>query len=386
MNTTDEDIVTVVGNATTEGVVNSGGTGSVSAEVFTMNIIFAVLGVVGIVGNTVVCLVLAKVGDFRTTNLFIFNQSLIDLTSSVLVILQNLGPNKYNVVVPVGLRGQILCKLWLSRYFMWAMFNVSTYNLISLSLERFAAIVFPIAHRQRFSLIKAKGVCVFVWALGLAYQSYWAEANYNKGNGYCGVHYPEGSMQAIIGIVVFLVEYLVPITVMAFSYTSMFLILKRRSRKLATTPPSQAPTGGGDTHPRANEPQENPSNMKARRNVLKMLVIVCMSYAICWGPNHIMYLEYNLVGKHHSRLLINTTVVMAFCNMCVNPIIYALKYRQFQDGLKKLFCRKKVGAITTSTAPAVSAGATKSHTSSTQQSREANASNSSEPSNRFLAP
>ena len=34
------------------------------------------------------------------------------------------------------------------------------------------------------------------------------------------------------------------------------------------------------------------------------------------------------------------TVIMVFCNCCINPIIYAAKYEQFQKGLRQIVCGK----------------------------------------------
>ncbi|XP_077988480.1 galanin receptor type 1-like [Glandiceps talaboti] len=314
---------------------------SPSKEEITMKTIFVLIGLFGIVGNFLVSFVIMKVKSLRTlTNILICNQSLIDLTSSVLVIAINLGPNKKAVDVPPGLAGSVLCKLWLSRYLMWASFNISTFNLVAVTLERYVAIVFPVVHHNRFTAFKAKVVCVFVWGLGLAYQSYWAKANYNKNNGSCGVHYTVGVMQKVMGVLAFSIEYMLPLIAMTFCYGKMFFTLKRRSqnKKLGAGARSVAQTSG-ESRGNKNE-EENPSFVRARKNVIKMLCIIFLTYAICWAPNQFMYLEYNLAGVYHSSLLSNVTVVMAFLNMCINPLIYCLKYHQFQDAVKQLFgCR-----------------------------------------------
>ncbi|XP_077988450.1 galanin receptor 2a-like [Glandiceps talaboti] len=355
-------------------------------EVLTMNTILTFLGVLGIVGNLTVCFVILRVKKHRTmTNIFIFNQSLIDLTSSILVIAQTVGPTKYDVIVPRGIRGSILCKIWLSRYLMWSTFNVSTFNLIGLSLERYMAIVFPITYRKNFSAIKVKCACILIWAMGFAYQSYWAKANYNKNNGTCGVHYPEGYAQKVIGLVVFFVEYLLPILIMAFSYVSMFLVLKRRLvTTLGAVAHTTAPQSNGiNTSIQITSQQESPVQVRARKNVVKMLAIVCITYATCWGPNQVMYFDYNILGHSHSRILINSTIVMAFCNMCVNPIIYALKYEQFRSGVRNACsCRNKVANDDTINV-ALATGINARSTSSRQPSDRETPSNSTR---QFLAP
>ncbi|XP_006822626.1 allatostatin-A receptor-like [Saccoglossus kowalevskii] len=324
---------TNITNITTEASTIIASTSSTSKTEVTMKVIISVIGTLGIVGNLIVCFVILKDRFLRTlTNIFIFNQSLIDLTSSILLLVLNLGPTKKTVVVPMGVAGDILCKIWLSRYFMWASFNVSTFNLVALTLERYVAIVYPVVHHNRFTATKARRICVIVWIMGLVYQSYWAKANYNRNDGSCGVEYPEGAMQKALGMMAFIVEYFFPLAIMSFGYMRMFLVLKRRTTKIR----SAATTSGNGS----STQEENPSFVKARNNVIKMLCIVSLTYALCWAPNQIMYIEYNMLGVHHTEVVRDTTVVIAFLNMCVNPMIYALKYRQFQEAIKKLICRQ----------------------------------------------
>ena len=79
---------------------------------------------------------------------------------------------------------------------------------------------------------------------------------------------------------------------------------------------------------------------RARKNIIKSLLIVTITFAICWTPNQIIYLVSNLGGYvDFSGVLYDISVVMAFCNMCCNPFIYTFQYRKFQKGVMKLFSR-----------------------------------------------
>jgi len=76
---------------------------------------------------------------------------------------------------------------------------------------------------------------------------------------------------------------------------------------------------------------------------------ICCGYIICWTPLQI----YNLVNVfggsvdvttwfyHFNTWFYHLAVVMVFANSCINPFIYAAKYREFQTAIKRLL-RKQV--------------------------------------------
>ena len=76
----------------------------------------------------------------------------------------------------------------------------------------------------------------------------------------------------------------------------------------------------------------------ARKNTIITLLIVGLCFIICWSQNQIEYLMYNLGypidfnNDYH-----NFTVLMVFINCTVNPFIYLIKYRDYQEALKKFF-------------------------------------------------
>ena len=76
----------------------------------------------------------------------------------------------------------------------------------------------------------------------------------------------------------------------------------------------------------------------ARKNTITTLLIVGLGFIICWSQNQIEYLMYNLGypidfnSNYH-----NFTVLMVFINCTVNPFIYLIKYRDYQEALKTFF-------------------------------------------------
>jgi len=80
----------------------------------------------------------------------------------------------------------------------------------------------------------------------------------------------------------------------------------------------------------------------AGRNAVVTSLMVCCGYIICWTPNGIytFMMVINYITTIHS-LFYNIIATMAFMNSCINPFIYAAKYRDFQAGVRRML-RKQV--------------------------------------------
>ena len=75
----------------------------------------------------------------------------------------------------------------------------------------------------------------------------------------------------------------------------------------------------------------------AGRNAAITSLMVCCGFIICWSPNEISVLV-NFAGHtiDFAGWFYHFTVVLVFTNSCINPFIYAAKYREFQHGVRRL--------------------------------------------------
>ena len=294
-------------------------------------IIYSLMGAIGIVGNGLVLLTILRFRELRTiTNVFIINQSVIDMTSSIFLIALFVVPNP-DVPKQPALAG-LVCSLWNSRYIFWASVISSTFNLVVVTIERYLAVVYPAFYRNKMSYRRAAALTIAPWLLGFGYETYWAVVN-QYSNGKCVVRYKSPLVQAIIGCVTFILTYLLPIAIMTAVYIKIIRTLHMR---LGSSRARRARAGGN--HAGNTSRVDATYHEKARNNVIKTLIVVCITYAICWTPNQIVYLLYNLGGSlDFNSMMFFVTVYLAFFNICINPFIYAFKYRKFQAGLRKLF-------------------------------------------------
>ncbi|XP_077981903.1 galanin receptor 2b-like [Glandiceps talaboti] len=297
-----------------------------------MKTIFAFIGTTGVIGNILVIAVFMRIHKasptgLNSTNIFIMNQSCIDLVSSILLLAQNLIPVGS---IPNGAVGDAFCKLWVSSlYPMWACFLGSTFNLVFLTFERYFAICHPIKHHTSFSQRKAKIMVGAVWPLCFVYELHWAMVQKNDNNGGCTQIWFKG-LDAL-GVMVFVFQYITPIIIMAFVYVNILRVVRRQSKVHTADPrPTQATDQASASAPKPLS--------KTEKNIISTLLIIAITYIVCWSPNQIVYFWFNLGGYvNFNSIFFSYTIVSVCCNMCVNPFIYAAKLREFQVEAKKMF-------------------------------------------------
>ncbi|XP_071505718.1 galanin receptor 2b-like [Diadema antillarum] len=298
-----------------------GGGGGAALNDLYLQIFYAFIGLLGLVGNSIVCFVfIAKRQQFQSiTNHLILNQSLIDLLDSVLFILIHYaapGISESNSVENRGL-AEFFCRMWDSEYPLWALYVASTANLVVLSLERYFATCHPVKHRNFFTVRRAKICMVCVWVYGALYQLYWPLVFIYSPERACYPHWPNRGVQIFMGCLLFMLEYLFPIIIMSFAYISIIFMLRRRTK----------------SHGKV---QVN-AFQRAKRNVTTTLCIVFVSYIVCWTPTELTYLAYNMGYDYDFNSTTHDVVKgLVLCNMCVNPVIYAFKYEHFQMEFKNI--------------------------------------------------
>ena len=288
-------------------------------------IIYIIFGLLGIVGNGLVIFVFLRMKELQDiTNLLIVNQSLIDFTSSVLLIAIFVVPlpplPKENEVL-----ARFICGFWYTQYPFWSSYAATIWNLVILTLERFLAVVYPIQYRNKASVPRAMMFALIPWVYGFLHMSYLIPMT-DVEDGTCfQFMWPNNTMQPAMGVYTFFILFLAPFSLMTFLYYKIVRVLRQGVGQSASDPTS--------VHQTTNLRQQ------ARKNIVKTMLILCVCYGICWAPNNIIYLYYCLGGYvDFNGVLYYTTVWISFVNIWINPLVYTLQYRKFQHGLKVAFC------------------------------------------------
>ena len=165
-------------------------------------------------------------------NVFVINQSLIDMTSAFLFIVQactgwvTVSSLPDNFVVR-----DFFCRFWQSGTLMWGLLMSSTYNLTALTVERYFKIVYPIVHKTSFTIRKAQILSACVWLGCITYSSLCniLSSTVIEGNCLVAAIWPSENVAKAAGIISLAATYWLPICIFVFCHLGMIHSLRRVS-------------------------------------------------------------------------------------------------------------------------------------------------------------
>ncbi|KAI0242710.1 hypothetical protein LSAT2_011785, partial [Lamellibrachia satsuma] len=297
---------------------------------------YALIASIGIIGNAVTIVVIAQCSKMRNkfSNILILNQCSIDLATSLFMLVsKTITFSDGNLS---GLGGELYCRFWLTEFLLWSLMISSSYNLMVLTLERCVRVVHPLFHHKFLSKAKILAFAAAAWWPGPILMLCFHVPTSGVIDGHCAFIHPyvnESWMKAR-GVVLFVMQYLLPITVFITCYIRMFMRLRTQVHQLAPSIGNEAAC----------------QKARARRNLLTTLFAVVVGYLVCNSFNQLTYLASSFGAPvDFSSYYYNFTVIAMFSNCCINPFVYALRYEVYQKELRKLFCNRRVRESTSAT-------------------------------------
>ncbi|KAG5318077.1 CCH1R protein, partial [Pseudoatta argentina] len=305
-------------------------------ETYFVPIIFLLILLIGLVGNSVLALMILRHTNMRNVP----NMYVLSLAFGDLLVIITCVPFTFTVYVldswPFGL---LVCKF--SECAKDISVGVSVFTLTALSADRFFAIVDPMRKLHvagsgkrtiRFTAI----IVVLIWVLAIICAipgsfSYIRFFRVNRNvSFYVCYPFPEEfgpNYGKMIVTCRFFIYYVIPLTIIAVFYILMARHLMRSTRDIL------------------GEMQGQMKQVQARKKVAKMVMAFVIVFAVCFFPQHIFMLwfyfnptsqtDYNIFW-HYFRIL---GFCLAFINSCINPIaLYCVSgpFRKYFD--RYLFC------------------------------------------------
>ncbi|XP_077984032.1 galanin receptor 2a-like [Glandiceps talaboti] len=281
-----------------------------------------IIAIVGIVSNFVVIVVMLGRQSLRSQLTYKLTVSLAvaDFISSVFLIPRTL---RGFFPIPSGILGEIYCRTFKAT-FLWVSLVASTYSLLAITVERYFAIVHPLSYKTQRRKPSASLIIIVVWLSAFIMQSFCVyNSSYDAEQQTCRYKWPFGEWyQTFTGIGLFFTTYFIPLLLLLLAYGRIFMALRHSSQNCDATSSSLT--------------------TKARKKVVKMFLIVCLCFGICWAPNQFLYLSANFGYQIDlNSKFYNFTIIFAACNVCLNPFIYAVWCRPFRSGFVAIFCRRE---------------------------------------------
>ncbi|KAH8233572.1 neuropeptide CCHamide-1 receptor [Drosophila bipectinata] len=309
-------------------------------ETYIVPILFALIFVVGVLGNGTLIVVFLSVRQMRNVpNTYILSLALADL----LVIVTTVPLASTIYTVESWPWGGFLCSL--SEFMKDVSIGVSVFTLTALSGDRYFAIVDPLrkfhAHGGgRRATRMTLAIAVSIWLLAILcgmpalLGSYIKQLIINeKSIIYC-YPYPEGwgeNYAKTMVLLHFLVYYAIPLVIIAVFYILIALHLMYS----ASVP---------------GEIQGAVRQVRARRKVAVTVLAFVVIFGICFLPYHVFFLwfyfwptaqeDYNAFW-HVLRIV---AYCMSFANSCANPVALYFVSGAFRKHFNRyLFCRGASG-------------------------------------------
>lgn len=289
--------------------------------VIVVPIFFGMIGILGLVGNSLVVIVVAANPGMRsTTNILIINLAMADL----LFVIFCIPFTATDFVLPFWPFGNLWCKV--VQYLIIVTAYASVYTLVLMSLDRYLAVVHPIASMSwRTENHAILAICI-AWAVifaismpALFIHGEEVDGSSSENLTACRI-LAEQYDWTFFQMSFFLTSYVLPLTLICFFYVCMLVRLWRGARPSA-------------------------ESRRGRRRVTRLVLVVVGVFAVCWCPIQVILVSKSLNVYPLTSATIMVQIashILAYTNSCVNPILYAFLSDSFRQAFRKIiYCRPR---------------------------------------------
>ncbi|XP_074513204.1 galanin receptor type 1b [Sebastes fasciatus] len=311
----------------------AGGGSGPGPEAVVVPVVFGLIFVVGVVGNSLVMVVIGKVkysvggggggrgGGRRSgsqTNIFILNLSLADLLFLIFCV-----PFQATIYsLPDWVFGAFLCRF--GHYFSSVSMLVSIFTLVLVSVDRYIAVVrsknSPCVRNRRNALA---GVCA-IWALSLlvsvpvAQHQVLTDHPSAPNRTFCWEQW-SGASRHTYKVTVLLLGYLLPLLLISCCYSKVLFHLHKKMKNMSK------------------------KSERSKRKTAQTVLLVVTAFTICWMPHHIiaMWVEFGTFPLNDASFAFRiVSHCLSYGNSCVNPVLYAFLSENFRTSCRQVFaCR-----------------------------------------------
>ncbi|KAL0101754.1 hypothetical protein PUN28_019108 [Cardiocondyla obscurior] len=293
-----------------------------SIVVVVVPLFFGVIGILGLLGNSLVVVVVAANPGMRsTTNILIINLALADL----LFVIFCIPFTATDFVLPYWPFGNAWCKI--VQYLIYVTAYASVYTLVLMSFDRYLAVVHPIASMSwRTENHAIQAICV-AWVVILILST---PALVIHGEETDGTAVNQTACRILneynwpyFQVSFFVTSYVLPLVLICMFYMSMLMNLWRSVRDSA-------------------------ESRRGRRRVTRLVFVVVTVFAACWCPLQVILVSKSLEVFPLTMVTIMIQIgshILAYTNSCINPILYAFLSDNFRKAFRKIiYCRPRAEA------------------------------------------
>ncbi|KAM7009213.1 tachykinin receptor 3-like [Tautogolabrus adspersus] len=283
------------------------------------SVLYSTVLAVAVFGNLIVIWIILAHKRMRTvTNYFLLNLAFSDASMAAFNTLINF------IYAAHGewYFGEVYCRF--HNFFPVTAVFASIYCMAAIAIDRYMAIIHPL--KPRLSAKATTGVIVCIWSLAvvLAFPlCYFSTIRTLPRRTLCYVAWPRMADDSFMyHIIVTVLVYVLPLVVMGITYTIVGVTLWG----------GEIPGDSSDNYH---------GQLRAKRKVVKMMIIVVVTFALCWLPYHVYFivtgLNKSLSRWKYIQQVYLSVLWLAMSSTMYNPIIYCCLNSRFRAGFKRAF-------------------------------------------------
>jgi len=300
-NDEDQTTVTMTSSTSSRGVT------------FYFQCLVVIIGFVGAAANGVILYAMI-VSKQHKKQFLIFNQNMIDLCSSLLLLI--IYTLKLCNIYLTGVSGYWLCMMVLSENLVWTATIGSIINLMSIAIERYLKVVHPAGSKKLRSKWVIYSAAAFAWIGSFTYNMAVVFSTSKVVDGVCYGYFAWKSVSAAVahGVWYIFSFYIVVICIFVFCYRGILTVIRNQARVMA---------GHGGPGPSSNQTHSN----RIQASVIKTMIFVSAFFIITFTPDTVYYTMMTVkpdVTHHHIGH--HVVMISAFMYITANPFIYAVKF------------------------------------------------------------
>ena len=290
-----------IGNSTDEKEMN----GFSAIEIIQL-VLYVAITIVGLVGNSMIIITLLGRQTRRVGEYMILNLAITDLATCVISIPLDLA-ERLSGGFPFG---SILC--YLIYPFQTVLMAVSVITLLSMSLERHRVVMTPL--RPRVLPRTAKMTICISWIVPCLVLIPYALVLRFEGR-QCMERWPEDWYVKVFTLTNFALFYVIPLTVIAFSYIRAGLKIRKELNRLDYMM--------ADSH--RSQVQYTKKRTLQKMRITKVFIVAVSAFLVCMLPTHAAWIWHDFgqgwESKYFQDVLIFGNILM-YANSASNPFIF----------------------------------------------------------------
>ncbi|XP_078346205.1 galanin receptor type 1-like [Oculina patagonica] len=276
-------------------------------------VIFSLLVVVNLIGNTLVCVVVLRTKSMKIPmNYLLVNLAVADMVFAFFVspqyifrpLFQHPGP-------PLG---DFLCKVATGGSLSWIGTSAAVFTLVLIAFERYYSVLFPHSNKGRLTPKKAKLGILASWLVAIISEiPPLIVMKYSTQRDICTEQWPDIRYARAYTLFTLAFDFALPFTLMAVLYGKVIYRLWSRNSSSSSHVVLQ----------------------QRRKKVTSLLLIVTVLHGVCLLPDTVTYV-LSYFGFKYGSTAYKIGTVLVCLNSTVNPFLYSFHSKRFRRALQKL--------------------------------------------------